>query len=858
MTPPIHVLMIEDSPDDAELLTRELGRSGFAFRSRRVDSETALRDALSERDWDVVLADYTLPGLDGTSALRIAKECGSTAPIIVVSGTIGEERAVQTILEGATDYLLKDRLARLGPAVARAIEQHRMREERRRAERQEALVTSISRALIESTSLEETIERTLRALCERLGWDWSALWRIDEERGVLRCLSIWHDAALRATEFDALTRRITFRSGEGLPGRVWRFGRPEAVGDVAGDGDSERGTIATGNGMRSAFAFPIRLAGKPIGVVEMCSTTSRAPGGETIEALETIGSFVGQQVERQRAEDALRAEREMLSRRVEEQTADLSRANADLARASRLKDEFLANMSHELRTPLNAVLGLSEALLEEVYGPLTEKQRSTLMSIEDSGRHLLELISDILDLSKIEAGKLELDVQTVDAERTCKASILLVRHAAHKKRLALALEIEPGVRAVRADERRLKQILVNLLTNAVKFTPEGGSIGLDVRTSATDGHVRFEVWDTGIGIAESEMPRLCRPFVQLDSSLSRTHAGTGLGLSLVHRMAEMHGGGLAIESQVGKGSRFTVVLPGAAYESRDHERATAPSAAGNAVSVRTAVIVDDSQEAAEQLNRYLRDMSVEATICGASDAAFETIVRERPYVVFLDLLMQGIDGWAVLASLKSDPRTARIPVVLVSVVDEPKLGKSRGASGYLVKPVSRPDVARMIEIVAAGLSGAEENSAEGGRSRGEKKPAGPLVLLAEDNEFNIGVVSDYLQTCGFRMVVARNGEEAVRRARECRPDVVLMDIQMPVVDGLEAIRILRGDAKLSLVPIIALTALAMPGDRQRCLEAGADRYMSKPVGMKALRQAIESLLDRGKDPAAGLPEMTGA
>jgi signal transduction histidine kinase len=233
----------------------------------------------------------------------------------------------------------------------------------------------------------------------------------------------------------------------------------------------------------------------------------------------------------------------------------------ELAKATRLKDEFLASMSHELRTPLNAILGLSEALQEQVYGPLTDKQDRSLRRITESGYHLLALITDILDLSKIEAGKVDLTLAPVDVAGVCQASLRLIRESAQKKHQHVTSRVDPAVSTLLADERRLKQMLVNLLSNAVKFTPNHGRIGLEVIGHLDEQPVVFTVWDTGIGIADADRGRLFQPFVQLDSSLARHHAGTGLGLSLVARLADLHGGRVTLESSVGQGSRFCIVLP---------------------------------------------------------------------------------------------------------------------------------------------------------------------------------------------------------------------------------------------------------------------------------------------------------
>lgn len=265
--------------------------------------------------------------------------------------------------------------------------------------------------------------------------------------------------------------------------------------------------------------------------------------------------------ERKRAEADLAAERTLLAQRVEERTAELRAANKALAQAGRLKDEFMAAVSHELRTPLSAVINLSEMMQEGIYGALNVRQVSALQTIQESGQHLLDLINDILDVSKVEAGQMQMQIQPVHVETVCQSSMFFVRQAALLKEIELKSNLDSQVSVIEADALRLKQILVNLLNNAVKFTPIGGVVGLDVTGDATAGQVHFAIWDTGIGIAPADLPKLFQPFVQLDSSLARQYNGTGLGLALVQRLVNLHGGQVHVESQVNGGSRFIVSLP---------------------------------------------------------------------------------------------------------------------------------------------------------------------------------------------------------------------------------------------------------------------------------------------------------
>lgn len=393
---------------------------------------------------------------------------------------------------------------------------------------------------------------------------------------------------------------------------------------------------------------------------------------------------------------------------------ELSAANLELEKAARLKDEFLASMSHELRTPLTGILGLSEALQLGTYGSLSEKQLKALMNIEESGRHLLELVNDILDLSKIEAGKLHINLEPCSLAEICQASLHLTKALANPKNQTVSFSIQPAAIIVRADARRLKQMLVNLLSNAVKFTPAGGSLGLEVVASESEERVALTVWDKGIGIHPADLPKLFRFFVQLDGSLTRQHSGAGLGLSLVQRMAELQGGSISVESSPGVGSRFTINLPW-------------PE------------------------NRI-----------GAEIARRQTGALRAP--------------------------------VVVPAAQEPL----------------------------------------------------PLIMLADDNEDQLAMLSDFLLHRRYRVTAVRSGREMLERLPETRPDLILLDLQLPGLDGLETLRRLRAlpEPPLAQTPLIALTALLMPGDRERALQAGADEYLSKPLKLVQLIALMEELLSR--------------
>lgn len=431
--------------------------------------------------------------------------------------------------------------------------------------------------------------------------------------------------------------------------------------------------------------------------------------------LVSYDSLISDITERKQAEKELAEERALLALRVRQRTADLSIANAELARSMRVKDEFLTTMSHELRTPLNAILGLTAVLKEQLYGPINDDQKDTLNIIGESGRRLLNLINDILDLSKIEAGKTSLLCWPVVIESVCQASVSSVMSLAHEKCIDVLLHVDNPQTTIHADERRLKQILINLLSNAIKFTPKENRVGLTVTTEPDKEIVHFTVWDNGNGVAPENVELLFKPFVQLDSGLTRQYGGTGLGLALVARLVELHGGSVSVESVLGKGSQFTVSLP-----------------------------FVSSQDTMSHACAY--------TSAGASDewgASFDT------------------------SMLYEDEHT---------------------------------------------------------------------VVLAENDETIITRITNTLSEKRYRVIATRNGTEMIERVREEHPKAIVMDLQMPGMDGWEILRRVRGDEKLQGIPIIAITSLERPGDCERCLQAGGNAYLKKPIHLQTLVTVIEQLI----------------
>lgn len=552
-------------------------------------------------------------------------------------------------------------------------------------------------------------------------------------------------------------------------------------------------------------------------------------------------------------------EQKQAEAKIRQANDQLLLTNAELARATRLKDEFLANMSHELRTPLNAILGMTEGLQEGVFGGISDRQQQAIQTIEGSGKHLLELINDILDLSKIESGKLELQMAPVSVTYLCQTSLTFVRQQAIKKNIKLILEVPEHLSDIAVDERRIRQLLINLLNNAVKFTPERGTVKLVVQTEQQQDQLFLilSVIDTGIGIAQGDMDKLFESFVQIDSSLNRQYAGTGLGLSLVRRLAELHGGTVTVSSDVGRGSCFKVRLP---YLTLPSGSATPQNQPSHIFSLPPdnlrVLIIEDSPASADQLARYLSEVGMEAFVYSYGAGAIQEVLRINPALIILDIELPNVSGWTILNQLKIRPQTKDIPVVVASVVDERSRGLALGAAEYLVKPINRTQLHNIVkQLRSPQQSQGQEQQAQtkvaiaSDLGDGAIAPqtvvtqtlSSPLILLAEDNEASIMTISSYLKGRGYRLLVAKNGEEAITLTKTHNPDLILMDIQMPKVDGLEAIRQIRTEQS-TFIPIIALTALAMPSDQEKCIAAGANEYVPKPVKLKPLVEKIQTLL----------------
>jgi signal transduction histidine kinase/CheY-like chemotaxis protein len=593
---------------------------------------------------------------------------------------------------------------------------------------------------------------------------------------------------------------------------------------------------------RKAVAEPIvRLAeiAKIVSRDRNYSLRATPTRGGSSELSTLIDAFNEMLEQTQQSEGALRQAHDQLEQRVSERTAELEnakkeveefsdsvvRAKEELERASKFKDQFLSTMSHELRTPLNAVLGFSDLLADERYGPLNDRQQRYVGHIHTGGKHLLTLISDILDLSKIEAGRMELSREYMKVAPAFAEVISALYPLAEKKSQALLQQVEPGLQ-VHADAMRFKQVLTNLVGNAIKFTPEGGRIELIGRR--VDNRVRIEVRDNGPGIPREQQQRIFEAFFRLTETGSATE-GTGLGLAITARLVELHGSKLEIESQPGEGACFNFSLPLIAIAA--DEPAQAPMPMPRAHRAPRILVVEDNLATGQLIQSQLTSSGYETLRCGQPERATEMAAEHQPDAITLDLLMQPVHGLEVLLQLKNDPRTSKIPVIVVTIVDQPGLGTALGADEYLIKPV---DKATLLAAVERCL-----------QSRGGAAPT-RTILVVEDDVSTLEMIVELLKGFGYAVSTAADGAQARARVEQSLPELVILDLVLPKMSGFELLAEWRSNPRTAELSIFVLTNKNLTKEEEKYIHAHAESLFLKQNSwreplIKQLERVVTSL-----------------
>ena len=623
------------------------------------------------------------------------------------------------------------------------------------------VLKTVGESRFELAPVFDMVLRNASRLCQAGGGD---IWRIDED-GLRAVHSVGGSDAYR----DLLSRQLHRPGRETLVGKVALERRIVHIPDVLTDPDYSNPQLQKLGGFRTLLGVPMMREGVPIGVIRLFR---EEVDPFTERQIELVSTFAAQGV-------IAIANVQLLH--------DLDEKNRQLEVASQHKSEFLAHMSHELRTPLNAVIGFSEVLLERMFGDINAKQEDYLQDILSAGRHLLELINDVLDVSKVEAGRMTLELGMVSLPMVLESGLMLVREQAAQHGVELGLEVDADLPDVPGDERRIKQVVANLVTNAVKFTPEGGKVDVAARVVGDEAHV--SVADTGIGIATADHETIFDAFQQVSWGPEPKPEGTGLGLTLSRQILDLHGGRIWLESEVGCGSTFTFALPlGPVFTPAPASLPPVEDAAAAAEQRGpTALLIEDDEHSIDLISLYLGDAGFEVVVARDGEAGFELARALRPAGIVLDILLPRLDGWEFLARAKADPELAELPIIIVSMVDERGKGLALGAADYLVKPVGREELLHALARVAT-------------------LPSQAKVLAIDDDPMAIELVEAVLKPAGCDVLTARGGDEGVALAQAELPDVLLLDLVMPEVDGFAVIDQLRADPSTAEIPIIVFTS----------------------------------------------------
>jgi PAS domain S-box-containing protein len=827
-------VLLVASERECQRVEAALASAGVAVKTERATTQAEVEAALS-KTWSLALCGSELPGLGFAEVQALWRRYGKELPFVVLSRDWSEDTLEASVHAGALDYVTEDRFSRLAPVVSREL---RMTADRRRhhktaeeLQRTNYLMENIIDALpfvlfvkdaetrrlvVANKTFADIFRVTKQWLLGKLDHDYfpkeqaDSFIAIDTEILTSKQMKSFEEVA-RADGVDRIfaTRKIPLLDEHGEARFV--LGVTEDISERKQREEMLRASQA------ELLAANKQLAASLEEIKRTRAVSARSLASYQQRALQM-------EIIRQQNEDLDRLAQELsVAKRNEEERAREAEA------AARLKSEFLANFSHEIRTPLNGIIGYCDLLMREEGSRLTAHGRRDLNVVKTNAKTLLALINDILDLSKIEAGRVEVVTEQVDLQELADECMATVKEYLKGKDVTLSTNIDPAARLLRSDALKLRQIMLNLLSNAAKFT-DAGEVALNLVPAGDE--VVMTVEDTGVGIPADQLPFIFEKFRQVDGSTTRKVGGTGLGLAIVRELSRVLGGTVSVTSTLGRGSTFTVRLPNALEAPAGIPSAAHPSERAVPVSEvaqhlgtmaqpgSTVLVVDDDPLMQQLVAGQLEPAGFK--VVGAEDgiAALKRARELRPQAILLDIHLPKLDGWSVLSQLKGEPSLSGIPVILISVEEQRARGFSLGACEYLVKPVE-PE--RLVEVVQRCL----------GQTAGSSAHAGE-VLVVDDDSATRELVSRNLRRAGFSTAEARSGEDALLKARVSPPALVVLDLMMPNLDGFEVLRRLRAE-KLQ-VPVVVLTGKTLSSEEEALLRDGFAGFVKK--GGHALEDVI--------------------
>lgn len=678
--------------------------------------------------------------------------------------------------------------------VARDITERKQAEEAiQRRNQYLAVSAEIGKIITSTLDLNTIFAKTVNLITERFGFYHAAIF-ISEETG-----------------FNAILREATGPAGAEMKkaGHSLAIDDKSIVGKVSSNGepiivnDTSKGTLHKFNPLlpetRAEAAIPLRIGARIIGVIDIQSKQTNAFTEDEVSVLQTLADQVAVAIDNARSFE--------LSQQ----------AVMEMREIDRLKSQFLANMSHELRTPLNSIIGFSRVILKGIDGPVTELMQQDLTAIYNSGQHLLGLINDILDLAKIEAGKMELAFDQVNISDLTSSVLSTMSGLIKDKPIQMKRNIEPDLPPVKADAIRIRQVMINLLSNAAKFTEEG-EITVDVSLYNNNGHkeVKVSVMDTGPGISQADQEKLFQPFSQVDASPTRKTGGTGLGLSICKQLINMHGGEIWVESEEGKGSKFHFTLP------------IYPKEGENAVGDKVILAIDDDMQVISLYERYLRPQGYHIIPLTDPAQAVNRVKKLKPFAITLDIMMPNIDGWTVLDALKSDPETRHYPVIICSIIEDLEKGFNLGASDYLVKPILEEDIVKALDKLNIDGSIRE-------------------VLIIDDNPNDLRLIGKILSDDGrYKPILADSGHNGWNIITSGKlPHAIILDLFMPDLNGFQLLEKLQSDKRLREIPTIVISGMEVTVEQKNQLKEFGQRLLTKgSFSEQELLMSIQKSLER--------------